>query len=94
MAVVIGSLARVGALTAMTVDDTNDRMPLDLADQTWTAVSAGAVTDLVICYDSDTTAGTDSNIAFYRKRGFEVVGHDMYKTFVTIAQDQRASRRR
>lgn len=49
-------------LAAMTVDDTNDRMPLDLGDQTWTAVTTGAVTDLIICYDSDTTAGTDSNI--------------------------------
>lgn len=26
--------------------------------------------------------------------GFEAVGHDMYKTFVTIAEDQRKSRRR
>lgn len=49
-------------LAAMAVDDTNDRMPLDLPDQTWTAVTAGAVTDLVICYDADTTAGTDANI--------------------------------
>lgn len=49
-------------LSAMTVDDTNDRMPLDLADQTWTSVTAGAVTDLLICYDSDTTGGTDANI--------------------------------
>ena len=39
-------------LAALAVDDTNDRMPLDLADQTWTAVSAGTVTDLVICYAS------------------------------------------
>jgi hypothetical protein len=37
-------------LAALAVDDTNDRMPLDLGDQTWTAVTAGAVTDLVICY--------------------------------------------
>lgn len=39
-------------LGTMTVDNTNDRMPLDLADQTWTAVSTDAVTDLVICYAS------------------------------------------
>lgn len=50
------------ALSAMTVDNTNDRMPLDLADQTWTAVSTGTVTDLLICYDNDTTGGTDANI--------------------------------
>jgi hypothetical protein len=49
-------------LTAFAADDTNDRVDLDIPDQTWTAVSAGAVTDLIICYDNDTTAGTDANI--------------------------------
>jgi hypothetical protein len=43
-------------------DDTNDRFDVDIPDQTWTAVTAGAVTDLIICYDNDTTAGTDSNL--------------------------------
>ena len=37
-------------LDAMTPDDTNDRMDIDIPDQTWTAVTADAVTDLVICY--------------------------------------------
>lgn len=47
----------------VTVDDTNDRVDVDIPDQTWTAVSAGtAWTDLVICYDNDTAAGTDANI--------------------------------
>ena len=49
-------------LAAWGPDDTNDRVDLDMPDQTWTAVSAGAVTDLILCYDGDTTAGTDSNI--------------------------------
>lgn len=49
-------------LAAFTPDDTNDRVDLDIADQVWTAVSAGAVTDLIICYDNDTTGGTDSNL--------------------------------
>lgn len=44
------------------VDDTGDTFSVTIPDQTWTAVSAGAVTDLLICYDSDTTAGTDANI--------------------------------
>jgi len=43
-------------------DDTNDRYDVDMPDQTWTAVSAGAVTDLVLCYDNDTAAGTDANL--------------------------------
>jgi len=43
-------------------DDTNDRYDIDIPDQTWTAVTAGAVTDLILCYDNDTTAGTDANL--------------------------------
>ena len=43
-------------------DDTNDRYDVDMPDQTWTAVTAGAVTDLILCYDSDTTGGTDANL--------------------------------
>lgn len=48
-------------LGAMTVDNSADRMPLDLPDQTWTAVGAGggAITDLIIAYFPD-TAGADS----------------------------------
>jgi hypothetical protein len=49
-------------LAAMTPDDPNDRMDVDIPDQTWTTVSAGAVTDLIICYDNDTAAGTDANL--------------------------------
>lgn len=50
-------------LTAFAPDDTNDRVDLDIPDQTWTAVAAGSAwTDIAICYDSDTTAGTDTNI--------------------------------
>jgi len=49
---------------SITVDDTtNDRVECDIADQTWTAVAASNdSTDLVFCYDSDTTGGTDANI--------------------------------
>lgn len=47
----------------ITVDDTNDRTDVDIADQTWTAVAAGtAWTDLLVCYDPDTTGGADSAI--------------------------------
>lgn len=43
-------------------NDSTDKFPVDIPDQTWTAVSSGATTDLLVCYDSDTTGGTDSNI--------------------------------
>lgn len=50
-------------LVAFAPDDVNDRVDLDIPDQTWTAVGAGtAWTDLAICYDNDTTTGTDANI--------------------------------
>lgn len=44
-------------------DDTNDRMDVDIPDQTWTALAAGdAITDLLVCYDPDTTGGDDTAI--------------------------------
>lgn len=45
-------------------DDTNNRYEVDLPDQTFSAVGAtgGAWGALLICYDSDTTGGTDSAI--------------------------------
>ena len=52
--------AEIGALTP---DDTNNRMDVDIPDQTWTAVAAGdGWSKLVVCYDNDTTGGTDSNL--------------------------------
>jgi hypothetical protein len=47
----------------VTVTDGSDKVEVDMADQTWTAVAAGDNwTDLIICYDSDTTGGTDANL--------------------------------
>ena len=48
-------------LAAYTPDDTNNRSDLDLPDQTFEAIASGdAWTDLVICYDPDSTGGDDS----------------------------------
>jgi ABC-type transport system substrate-binding protein len=44
------------------VDDTNDRWNMDAADVTWTAASGNAISAVVICYDPDTTTGTDSDL--------------------------------
>lgn len=46
----------------VTIDDTNDRVDVDFADQVWTAASGNAVSDLLIAYDPDTTGGTDSSL--------------------------------
>ena len=50
-------------LSAPSPDDTNNRHDYDIPDQTWSSVSSGDNwTDLLLCYDSDTTGGTDANI--------------------------------
>lgn len=43
-------------------DDTNDRYEVSLPATTWTAASGNAISKILVCYDSDTTSGTDSNI--------------------------------
>lgn len=43
-------------------DDTNDRYDISLPTVTWTAATGNAISKLLVCYDSDTTAGTDANI--------------------------------
>lgn len=50
-------------IAALAPDDLGDLMRVTIADQTWSSVGAGDNwTDLIICYDSDTTAGTDADI--------------------------------
>jgi hypothetical protein len=61
-------------IVAFAPDDTNDRVDLDIPDQTWTAIAAGdGWNDIVICYDSDTTGGTDANIVPLTQHDFLVV---------------------
>lgn len=44
-------------------DNTNNRIELSLPAVTWAAIAAGtAWTDLVVCYDPDTTTGTDADL--------------------------------
>ncbi len=49
----------------VTVDDTNNRVDIDIPDQTFTGAGNGTnetMTDALFGYDADTTAGTDANI--------------------------------
>lgn len=46
----------------VTIDDTNDRVSIDCADVTWTAPTGNAIGAVVICYDPDTTTGTDADL--------------------------------
>jgi hypothetical protein len=61
-------------LSAFAADDTNDRVDLDFADQTWSAVAAspGAWAKILVCYDNDTTGGSDTNIVPLTAHDFAV----------------------
>lgn len=43
-------------------DDTNDRYSLNLPTVTWTGATGNAISKIAVCYDADTTSGTDANI--------------------------------
>jgi hypothetical protein len=43
-------------------DDTNDRFDISLPTVTWVAAAGNPISKMVVCYDSDTTGGTDANI--------------------------------
>ena len=65
-------LDQAGGIT-VTYDDTNDRVDVFFPDQTWTAVAAGdGWNDVVVGYDSDSTAGTDANILPHTLHDFVV----------------------
>lgn len=52
-------------IAAPTPDDTNDRMDADIGDQTFTTAGGATnntLTKLLVCYDPDSTGGTDSAI--------------------------------
>lgn len=75
----------------VTTDDTNDRTAVDCPNQTWTALSgATAVTDIIIAYDSDSTAGTDSNVVPMTQHDFAVTP-DGSDVTATIADFFRAA---
>jgi hypothetical protein len=50
-----------GSVT-VTVDNVNNRVDVDCADISFTVGSSQALGMLVICYDNDTTGGTDANL--------------------------------
>lgn len=68
------------------VDDTNNWVDVDIADQTWTGLAndgTGAVSDLIVCYDNDSTGGTDANIVVMTMHDFAVTpdGSDVTAQF-------------
>ncbi|MFE4857357.1 hypothetical protein [Streptomyces sp. NPDC056670] len=66
----------------VTVDNTNDRVAVDCADITWTGATGNAISAIVICYDPDTTTGTDSDLIPLVKCDFAITpdGSDVTAT--------------
>lgn len=49
----------------VTVDDTGNKVDIDMPDLTWAAlggVSNNTLAKMLVCYDPDTTGGTDSSV--------------------------------
>lgn len=74
----------------ITVDDTNDRVDIDIADQTWTALTGNAIGALLIAYDPDTTTGTDSTLVPLTKHDWAITP-DGSDVTATVANFYRAS---
>lgn len=55
----------VGDGLTRTIDDSNDRIDIDVSDIVFSSLGNGTnntLTDVLFCYDSDTTGGADTNI--------------------------------
>lgn len=73
-------------LTAFAADNTNDRVDLDIPDQTWTSVASGdAWTDMLVCYDAITGSGADTAITPLTLHDFAVTpnGADITATIAS-----------
>lgn len=78
------------ANVTVTVDDANDRVALDADDVVWAAATGNAVAALVICYDPDTTGGTDADIVPLSKHDWSITP-DGSDVTATIADFLRAT---
>jgi len=74
----------------VTVNDADDRVEVDAADITWTAATGNPVGALLICYDPDTTGGTDADILPLTKHDL-TLSPDGSNVTVTVADLARMS---
>lgn len=75
------------------VDDTNDRWNIDAADVTWTAATGNAISAVVICYDPDTTGGTDADLIPLTKHDVSMTpdGSDFTLTIADFVRSSSAA---
>ncbi len=74
----------------VTVDDANNRVDVDIADQVWTGATGNAISDLLVAYDPDTTGGSDSDLIPLTWHDFSITP-DGSDVTATIANFYRAS---
>lgn len=74
----------------VTPDDTNNRNDADFADQTYTGATGNPISAFLVCYDPDTTTGTDGSIIPLTKHDF-VATPDGTNIVVGVATFFRAS---
>lgn len=75
---------------SVTVDDTNNRVDIDIADQTWAGLLGNGIGALLIAYDPDTTGGTDSTLIPLTKHDWAITP-DGSDVTATISNFYRAS---
>ncbi|MEU8886737.1 hypothetical protein [Streptomyces sp. NPDC048442] len=82
-------------LASVTVgmDNANDRVNIDAADITWTAATGNAISAVIICYDPDTTGGTDSDCVPLTKHDVTMTpdGSDFTLTIADFARVSSAA---
>lgn len=79
-------------LTGVTVavDDAADRVSIDAADIVWAGATGNPVSAIVICYDPDTTTGTDADLIPLTKHDWVIVP-DGSDVTATVADFYRAA---
>lgn len=68
----------------VTVNDATDLVDVDMDDLTWTAAAGNAVGALLVCYDPDTTAGTDADLIPLSKHDFTITPDGVNNVVATI----------
>lgn len=79
---------KTAAGVTSTVDDTNERLDVDFTDVTWTALggaSNNTLAKLLVCYDPDTTGGTDADLIPLTAHDFSITTDGSDVTAVVAA---------
>lgn len=63
---------KTASAVTISVNNTTDLVDVDMADIVWTGATGNQVGALLLCYDPDTTGGTDADIIPLSKHDFTV----------------------